>query len=74
MSPEVWRWLALLFAGGTLVGGVIGLCMGGSPWPTVIGAVGTCVLGEVWRRQLQRKWAAIDRAKHERWERWKGGE
>lgn len=50
----ILRWTALLFAGGTLIGGVIGLCLGGNRWPAVIGAVATCLLGELWRRQLRR--------------------
>jgi outer membrane lipoprotein SlyB len=47
------RWVALLFAGGILIGGVIGLCLGGSRWPAVIGAVATCLLGQVWQSQLR---------------------
>jgi outer membrane lipoprotein SlyB len=48
------RWVALLFAGGTLIGGVIGLYLGGSRWPAVIGAVATCLLGQLWHSQLRR--------------------
>lgn len=53
-QAEVLRWLVLLFAGGTLIGGVIGLCLGGSRWPAVAGAVATCLLGELWRWQVRR--------------------
>lgn len=51
---ELLRWTALLFAGGTMFGGIIGLCFGGSHWPTVIGAWGCCVLGELWRWQSRK--------------------
>jgi hypothetical protein len=52
---EILRWIALFFAAGTMIGGVIGLCFGGSKWPTVIGAVACCVLGEIWRWQGRRE-------------------
>jgi hypothetical protein len=60
MTANGWRWLALLFSGGTLIGGVIGLCLGGSKWPAIVGAVVSCTLGEVWRWQLRREWSKLD--------------
>lgn len=66
-ASGVWRYLALLAAGGTMIGGIIGLCFGGSPWPTTIGAVACCVLGEVWRWQGRRELARlVERLERER--------